>query len=89
MFRPIRGFKAQYHYLTLLVGCDFDACNVVLLAPGVLIQGARQFTEDKAREHAQAVAKSYIHEEKHEDLPVIENLDWKPFEQGEWLSWRP
>ncbi len=89
MFRALRGFKAQYHYLTLLVACDFDACLVTLLGPGVVIQGARQFNEAKAREHALSVAKSYIHEEKKEDLPVLEEVEWRPFEAGEWLNWRP
>lgn len=89
MFRALRGYKAQYHYLTLIVSCDFDHCNVFVLGPGVTIQGARQFDENKAREHAHAVAKEFIHGEKKEDLPVIENLDWQPLATGEWLNWRP
>jgi len=89
MFRPLKGSKARYHYLTLLVACDFDECKVMLLGPGVTIQGARQFNEAKAREHALAIAKSYVHEEKKEDLPAVEEVDWEPFEPGEWLNWRP
>jgi len=89
MFRALRGYKAQYHYLTLLVSCDFDHCNVLILGPGVTIQGARQFDEAKARDHALAVARQYVHEEKKEDLPVLETLEWEPFSPGEWLNWRP
>lgn len=89
MFRALKGYKAQYHYLTLLVACDFDECKVMVLGPGLVIQGARQFNEQKAREHALAVAKSYIHEEKKEELPMIETVDWQPFQPGEWLNWRP
>lgn len=89
MFRALKGFKAQYHYLTLRVASDFDEWKVILEGPGVTIQGARQFTEVKAKEHAFAVAKDYIHQEKHEDLPALESLEWRPFEPGEWLNWRP
>lgn len=89
MFRALRGYKAQYHYLTLLVACDFDECKVLLLGPGVTIQCARQFDETKARDHAVAVAKDYIHTAKNEDLPVLETVDWQPLGAGEWLNWRP
>lgn len=89
MFRPLRGYKARYHYLNLLVSCDFDHCNVFVLGPDLVIQGVRQFDEAKAREHALAVAKTYIHEEKREDLPVLETVEWQPLGPGEWLNWRP
>ncbi len=89
MFRALRGYKAQYYYLTLLVACDFDAFVITLLGPGVTIQGGRQFNEAKALEHALAVAKSYIHEEKKEDLPVLDEVQWRPMDAGEWLNWRP
>ncbi len=89
MFRPLRGFKARYHYLDLVVSCDFDRCNVLVLAPGLVIQGARQFDELQARSHAEALARSYIHEEKKEDLPALETIEWQPLSPGEWLNWRP
>ena len=47
MFRTVTGFKAQYHYLTLLVASDFDEWRIILHGPGVCIQGGRQFTEEK------------------------------------------
>ena len=89
MFRPATGFKANYHYLTLMVASDFDEWRVLLSGPGVFIQGCRQFTEAKAKEHARVAAVSYVHEIKHEDLPQIENLEWQPFTHGEFLNWRP
>jgi hypothetical protein len=88
MFRTATGFKAQYHYLTLLVASDFDEWRIILHGPGVCIQGGRQFTEAKAKEHARAVAMNYVHDEKHENLLVVENLDWQPFTPGEFLNWR-
>ena len=88
MFRTQTGFKAQYHYLTLLVAEDFDEWRIVLHGPGVCIQGGRQFTGAKAKDHAQAVAMKYIHDQKHEDLLVLEQLEWQPLTPGEVLIWR-
>lgn len=88
MFRPLTGFKAEYHYLTLRVVADFDEWKVVLQGPGVCIHGSRQFGEAKAKEHARACAAEYIHREKREDLPVLEQLEWEPLAPGEWLTWR-
>jgi hypothetical protein len=87
MFRRLSGFKAQYHYLTLYVASDFDEWRVLLQGPGFTIHGARQITEAKAKDHARAVATSYVHEEKHDDLPVILEIEWTPFAHGEWLHW--
>ena len=88
MFRTATGFKAQYHYLTLLVASDLDEWRIILHGPGVCIQDGRQFTEAKAKEHACAVAMKYVHDEKHEDRSVLESLDWQPFTPGEFLNWR-
>jgi hypothetical protein len=88
MFRALTGYKARYHYLTLLVAADFNEWKVMLLGPGVTIQGTRQFTEEKAKEHARAVAQSFLAEEKHEDLPAPPQLDWTPLDAGEWMNWR-
>ena len=89
MFRTQDGFKAQYHYLTLLVALDFDEWRIILHGPGVCIQGGRQFTEAKAKDYAYAAAIKYIHDEKHEDLPVQEEVQWQPLTPGEVLKWRP
>jgi hypothetical protein len=53
---------------------------------GRLYPRGRQFTEAKAKEHARAVAMKYVHDEKREDLPELENLDWQPFAPGEFLN---
>lgn len=89
MFRALSGFKAQYHYLTLLVASDFDEWKVIVRGPEVCMLGGRQFSEAKAKEHARSCASDYIHGEKKEDLPVLEQLEWAPMPRGEWLNWRP
>ncbi len=88
MYRSLSGFKAQYHYLTLLVISDFNEWKVLGYAPGLTIHGTRQFTESKAKEHALAVAQTYIHEEKREDLPLLPAIDWIPASHDDWLVWR-
>lgn len=89
MFRSSAGFKAQYHYLTLLVASDFDEWRIVLQGPGVTIVGGRQITEAKAKEHARSIAESFLHQEKHEELPTLQEVAWAPLTPGEWLNWRP
>ncbi len=89
MFRAMPGFRANYHYLTLLVASDFDEWKVLVQGPNVTIIGARQFSEARAKDHARSIAESFIHQEKHEDLPDLPQVDWTPLAQGEWLNWRP
>jgi len=55
--------------------------------PSGTIQGTRQFNEAKAKQHAIAVARSYIHDKKHEDLPELPELAWAPTAPEEWLVW--
>ena len=88
MFRTMSGFKAQYHYLTLVVISEFNEWKVALHTPTMMIQGTHQFSEVKAKEHAVAIARSYIHELKHEELPVLEQADWVPTASEDWLIWR-
>ena len=88
MFRTAVGFKAQYHFLTLLVASDFDEWRIILQGPGLTIHGCRQFSEAKAKQHAIAVAGSYFEEQKREDLPALAEIDWTPLQDGEWLNWR-
>jgi hypothetical protein len=88
MFRPAPGFKAQFSGLTLLVASDFDEWKIILQGNDVVIQGGRQFSEAKAKEHAVKVAESYLREEKHEE-PASPTLSWMPLSPGEWLNWRP
>ena len=87
MFRALNGLKAPYHSLTLLVASDFDEYRVLIQGPGVLIQGTRQFSEAKAKEHARAIAADYLSTEKKENLPLLEP-EWTPLAPGEFLNWR-
>ena len=91
MFRHIEGCKASYSDMTLLVAHDFVEWHVIVIKnPTILIQGSRQFSEEKAQMHARQLADSYLREEKHEDasgLPA--ELTWTPLESGDWLAWRP
>ena len=88
MFRSLSGSKAQYHYLTALVISEFNEWRVMVYAPGTTIHGTRQFSENDARQHAIAVARSYIHDEKHEDLPEPPDVTWQPSSPEDWLVWR-
>jgi hypothetical protein len=82
------GFKAQYHYLTLVVVSEFNEWKVAVHTPTMMIQGAHQFSEAKAKEHAVEIARTYIHDRKHEELPVLEQADWVPTASEDWLIWR-
>jgi hypothetical protein len=81
------GFKAQYHYLTLFVIAEFNEWRVFLLGPGTTIHGSHQFSEAKAKEHAATIARSYIYDQKKEELPVPAELAWAPITPGDWLVW--
>jgi hypothetical protein len=54
----------------------------------VTIHGTRQFGEAKAKQHAMEIAGKYLHEEKHEDLPALPELEWTPTGPSDWLTWR-
>jgi hypothetical protein len=88
MFRSMPGSKAQYHYLTLFVISEFNEWRVLLQGPDTVIQGTRQFTEENARRHAVDVARSYIHDQRHEDLPDPPETAWAPCAGDNWLVWR-
>jgi hypothetical protein len=87
MFRQLHGFKAQYHYLTLVVAADFDEWRVIVKGPECTVMGQRQFGEDKAKAEASRAAAAYIHEQKHEELPDVQP-SWAPLEVGEYLDYR-
>ena len=55
--------------------------------PATTIHGTHQFSEAKAKEHAMAVARSYIHDQKHEELPVLPEMTWVPTGPEDWLVW--
>jgi len=87
MFRSMSGFKGQYHYLTLLLVSEFNEWRVLLYGPRGVIHGTRQFSEAKAKEHALAVAQHFVHDYKHENLPVLERTEWAPTDEDDWLIW--
>ena len=91
MFRHIEGFKAQYGDMTLMIGHAFVEWHVVIIRnPTKLIQGDRQFSEEKARAHARQLLEHYLSEEKPEDASNLPSeLTWVPMETGDWLAWRP
>ncbi len=88
MYRSLTGFKAQYHYLTLVVVSELNEWKVLEYGPGVTIHGTRQFSEAKAKEHALAVAQNYVHQERGEPLPVLAGVEWAPAAHDDWLVWR-
>jgi hypothetical protein len=88
MFRPLRGFKTKYHTFTLVVSADFDEWRVLAIGPNYTVQGQRQFSEARAKEHAKLAASSYIREQLKETPPEVE-LEWTALAQGEWMDFRP
>ncbi len=85
MLRSLGGYQAQYHYLTLLVVSEFNEWKVLAVAPGVTIHGQRQFSEAKAKDHAFALAKEYIHKFKQESLPELPEVVWQAAAPENWL----
>jgi hypothetical protein len=81
------GFKGQYQYLTLLVIQEFNEWRVLVEGNGTTIQGTRQFSEEKAKEHAMAVARAYIHDRRQEALPEVTDITWAPTVADDWLVW--
>ena len=88
MYRSMSGFKAQYHYLTLLVVSELNEWRVMLYGPATTIQGTHSFSEAKAKADAILIARHYIHEHKHEELPVLEQVEWIPTSHDDWLIWK-
>jgi hypothetical protein len=88
MLRPLSGFRAQYRGLTLIVVSEFDEWRVVAFCSGTIIQGQRQFSAAKAKEHALTLAKTYLAEIKHEPADDGQEIDWQPTGPQEWLLWK-
>jgi hypothetical protein len=87
MFRSLSGYKAEYQDLTLLVVSEFNEWKVLLYGPHTIINGTRQFSEAKAKEHAVALVRSYFHDRKQEDLADGTELAWAPATADDWLVW--
>ena len=88
MFRTMSGYKAQFNDLTVLVISEFNEWRVLVHGPATLVHGSRQFTEEKAKEHAIAIAQEYSHDRRHEDLPAATEWKWTPTAEDDWLVWR-
>jgi hypothetical protein len=86
MFHALSGFKAQYQDLTILSVAEFDEWRVVVYAPGLILQGTRQYGQAKAKDHALLLAKSYLREVK--GLEEVPELDWQPTGPQDWLVWK-
>jgi hypothetical protein len=88
MFRTMSGYKAQVNDLTILVISEFNEWRVLLHGPGTIVHGSRQFSEEKAKEHAIAITREYAHDRRHEDLPNAAEWQWTPTAEDDWLVWR-
>jgi hypothetical protein len=88
MFRPLAGFKAQYQDLTLMVVSEFDEWRVIVYSPALILQGTRQYTSAKAKDHAALLAKSYVAEIKQEAAGDGQEIDWQPTGPMDWLVWK-
>jgi hypothetical protein len=91
MFRHIEGCKAQYGDMTLMIAHNFAEWHVIIVkTPTILIQGDRQFSEEKARARARQLAEHYIREEEQRDGSGLPSeFTWAPLETGDWVCWRP
>jgi hypothetical protein len=87
MFRALSGFKAKYGDLTLVAVSEFDEWHVIVHSPEVVLQGTRQFKDNKAKEHAVLLAQSYLRDVKQAGLPESDP-DWQPTSQEDWLVWK-
>ena len=88
MFRPLSGFKATYENLTLIAVSEFDEWRVVVLSPTVVVQGQRQFTAPKAKDHALMLAKAYLAEVRHAAPAETPDPEWRPTGSEDWLLWK-
>jgi hypothetical protein len=91
MFRHIEGCKAQYDDMTLMIAHNFVEWHVIVVKnPTGLIQGDRQFSEDKAKAHARQLVERYICDERQGDASALPaEFTWVPLEPGDWVAWRP
>jgi hypothetical protein len=86
MFRSLSGYKTEYQDLTLLVVSELNEWKVLVHGPHTIIHGTRQFSEAKAKEHAIAVARSFVHDRHYAELEAAEP-SWQPAAGDDWLVW--
>ena len=84
ILKVLKAF-AEYHDMTLLVVSEFNEWKVLLYGAHTIVNGTRQFTEVKAKEHAMALTRSYFLDRKHEQLPDGAELAWLPVTSDDWL----
>jgi hypothetical protein len=97
MFRQAHGFKARYGDLLLMAAEDFAEWRVLIKTPTSIVQGTRQFSGDKAKDHAVLVAEKYRQDNEAAasaspgaaaaEAAVAVELQWEPLEPGDWLLW--
>ncbi|MCC7174309.1 MAG: hypothetical protein IT159_03860 [Bryobacterales bacterium] len=88
MFRPLTGYKAHFQGLTLMVVSEFDEWRVIVHTPEVVVQGARQFSPSKAKDHALCLARNYLSEVKQQAVEETAEPDWQPTGSQDWLVWK-
>ncbi len=87
MFRNMPGFRTNYGELTLLVVSEFNEWRVVLHGPAGIIQGARQFSETKAKEHAVEIAKHFLADHGRGPAPETAAVQWGPTAPEDYQIW--
>ena len=88
MFRKRQGFEAEYRGFSMVVTASFDEWRIMLKDADVVINGARQFSEQKAKEHAIYVADYYRREVQGEEDVDAQEIVWEELPKGKWLDWR-
>jgi hypothetical protein len=74
------GFVAQYYGLTLRVRLRAGKWNVVILGPSGLVinHDVHYASQAEARQVAVSLAQKNLHQEKHDNRPPLEAVDWQP-----------
>jgi len=74
------GFIAQYYELSLHVRTREGKWTVVVFGPnGLLLTHDTKYDSDTAAlQAAVGVAQTYLHDEKHDERPALEVVDWQP-----------
>jgi RNA recognition motif-containing protein len=74
------GFVAQYYGLTLRVRLRAGKWNVVVLGPSGLVinHDVHYASQAEARQVAVSLAQKNLHQEKHDNRPPLEAVDWQP-----------
>ncbi len=85
--RPLAGYKARCGDFTMMVVSEFDEWRVIVHAPGVLLQGQRQYRDNKAKEHAVMLVKNFLTDVQGEASAEVPEPEWVPTTTNDWLVW--